>query len=210
MNLFKKNLIFILSLFLISLISCKKVKDEPVPTSDNQSKVAGIDFNLPKDILPDSSFICFTKRGNNRLESTPAGGMPIYRYYNPSLNKFFYTNNINELGGGNAVWNYNGIAFYTLNSGRNTFQYDGSNNPMWRFYGHGRHFYTSNYYEGANNGYRYEGQMGITFTTDQFGYYKPVYRYNSSTGYFYTANYNEIGSGNGHLYLEGVAFYVLK
>jgi len=137
---------------------------------------------------------------------------PVYRFYNSSTQKHFYTavtsekdNLINNLSLG---YSYEGRAFYV------SFITGTGLVPVWRFYNpvSQDHFYTANPSEknsliNPNSGYNYEGiafyAYCATSTVDS-----PVYRYyNATTGkHFFTANTLEIAGLTNNWVAQGVAF----
>lgn len=79
------------------------------------------------------------------------GTLPIFRYYRASNVDHLYTMNFNELGTGRFGYVAEGNAgFAFLNPAPGTI-------PLHRFYKNAKHFYTTNFAEGANNGFTYEG-----------------------------------------------------
>jgi Subtilase family/Repeat of unknown function (DUF5648) len=132
---------------------------------------------------------------------------PLYRYWNAQIPDHFYTTNWNELGAGNAAWNYQGIACRVhLAQIANTV-------PLYRYWNSqlGDHFFTTDYSEiGAGKyGWVLEGVAGYVHDQPLAGAV-PFYRYWNSLGrdHYYTTNFNELGNGQGGWILEKIQCYV--
>jgi hypothetical protein len=128
--------------------------------------------------------------------------VPVYRYFNGF--DHFYTQNYNELRGGNGVYNYEGIAYYVYSS-----QASGST-LLYRLWKNGVHLYTTSATDAQNfclyNGWYPETSVGYVYTTPQTGT-KPVYVYANGDFIFYTTNWNELGGGGQGYTYTGIAFY---
>lgn len=99
--------------------------------------------------------------------------------------------------------------------------YDPAYAPLYRYYGHGDHFYTTNINEIGEcksgqtgvHGYRSEGIAAIVHARSVPGTI-PLYRYYKSINHFYTTNPDEIGVivpgwvGRHGYKSEGIAGYV--
>ena len=133
--------------------------------------------------------------------------VPLHRYWNAQIPDHFYTTNWAELGAGNAVWQYEGVAC------RVHAQAAPGTVPLYRYWSaaFGDHFYTTDYSElGAGKfGWVFEGTRG--YVHDQPGPgLVPLYRYWNSHGrdHFYTTNYNELGAGSFGWVYEKIQCYV--
>jgi hypothetical protein len=85
----------------------------------------------------------------------------------------------------------------------------GSAGALYRYFGNGEHFYTTNWNElgSGRGGYAYEGIQGYIYTNQQPGTV-PLYRYFGNGEHFYTTNWNELGGGRGGYAYEGIQGYV--
>ncbi|MBE6049740.1 MAG: hypothetical protein E7214_03525 [Clostridium sp.] len=134
--------------------------------------------------------------------------LELYRYCRNFDQEHFYTTNWNEVGSGNAVYNYEGVECRIFEC------QEDDTIPLYRYCRNdgGIHFYTTNPNElGAGNpGYTSEGIVGYVYSFEAKGTVK-LYRYyqKSIGGHFYTTNFNELGNGNDAYASENIACYVL-
>ena len=132
--------------------------------------------------------------------------VPVYRLYNPNNGEHFFTKNANEtVSLENSGWSYDGVAWFTPNSGI----------PVYRLYdsSHGIHLYTSNVTEKNTlviAGWTNEGIAWYSATSG-----KSVYRLYKSVGgvglHMLTSNTTEKNNliSAGWTY-EGVSMYGLQ
>jgi len=132
---------------------------------------------------------------------------PMHRYWNTQIFDHFYTTNWAELGGGNAAWAYESVAF------RLHLQAVAGAVPLYRYFNAqlGDHMYTTDFGElGAGRfGWLYEGVAG--YVHDQpAANIVPLYRYWNGTGgdHFYTTDWNELGNGKLGYVFESIACHV--
>lgn len=130
--------------------------------------------------------------------------IPMYRYFNGV--DHFYTINYSELGGGNGVYNYEGIPFHVQD---NTF-HDSGTVALYRLWKDGVHVYETDPNEVTNLmvnfGYRYEGVMGYVSPGSASGWI-PCYLFGNGDYRFLTTNKSEGDNAPGYYYIS-VPFYV--
>ena len=85
------------------------------------------------------------------------GTVPLYRFRNPTTNRYFFTTNYNE-GAFQLRWVYEGPAAVVFADGSTP-----GTVPLHRFRGGSGYFYTTNFSEGANAGMIYEGVQCYVF-----------------------------------------------
>jgi subtilisin family serine protease len=141
--------------------------------------------------------------------SSPAGTVPLYRYFSLGATDHFYTTDWNELGSGRLGYEFDWVQcriFSQQQSGRTA---------LYRYYNAttGDHFYTTNYSElgGGAQGYNFEWVQGYVYSTQQPGTV-PLYRYWNPITYdhLYTTNWNELGNGRDGYNFEWVQCYVYQ
>jgi hypothetical protein len=142
----------------------------PGPNSDNGILYSAFNYNMTR----------------------PAGTVPLYRYWNPSVTDHYYTTDFNELGWTGSGWEFNWIECYIYPT-----QASGTV-PLYEYWNPtvGDHYYTINYNElGAGAyGWTYQTVVGYVFPTQASGTV-PLHEYwNASVGdHFYTINLDELG-----------------
>jgi subtilisin family serine protease len=142
----------------------------PGPNSDNGILYSAFNYNVTR----------------------PAGTVPLYRYWNPSVTDHYYTTNFNELGWTGSGWEFNWIECYIYPT-----QAAGTV-PLYEYWNPtvGDHYYTINYNElGAGAyGWTYQTVAGYVYPTQAAGTV-PLHEYwNASVGdHFYTINLDELG-----------------
>lgn len=136
-----------------------------------------------------------------------AGTIPVFRYIaegNPDSRNtdHFFTTDINELGNGNNLYSFEGIAFFAFSS-----QVPGTI-PVYRYSSNQfiNHYYTIVYNTYA--GYTYE-KIAFYAYPSAINSSVPVYRYFSNTFYdhHYTKNPSESQSLATYYVSEGIDFY---
>jgi hypothetical protein len=128
--------------------------------------------------------------------------VPLYRYYNPKLQKHYYTINFNEYGNGGGGWNFEGVScqVYPPNFAAPDIA------PVYRFFNPrtGDHYYTTGRYITRRDlrGYQYENVVFCVYRHPATGL-RPLMEYwNYGNGdHFYTTDKRELGRG-----FEGYAF----
>jgi hypothetical protein len=139
------------------------------------------------------------------IETDPPVG--LHRYWGPQIPDHFYTTNWSELGAGNAVWIYEGVAC------RVHPQQAPGTVPLFRYWNSraGDHFYTTDFSElgGGQFDWIFEG-IACYVHAQQAPGTVPLYRYWNTGGseHFYTTDWNELGSGQGGWLFEKVQCYV--
>jgi Metallo-peptidase family M12/Repeat of unknown function (DUF5648) len=135
-----------------------------------------------------------------------ATGVPLYRFYSPSVTDHYYTINRNDAAAG---WNFEKVECIVFKQ-----QLSGTV-PLYRYWNPnvwGDHFYTTNFNELGNGaqGWSLEGVECYIYSQQQFGTV-PLYRYwNSTIGdHFYTTTFHELGNGAPGYVYEKIEGYVL-
>jgi hypothetical protein len=137
------------------------------------------------------------------------GDVPValHRYWNAQIPDHFYTTNWAELGAGNAVWQYEGVACYVHAAAA------AGTVPLYRYWNSslGDHFFTTDYSEigPGKFGWVLEGPACYVHAQPATALV-PLYRYWNTHGrdHFYTTNFNELGNGNFGWAYEKVQCYV--
>jgi hypothetical protein len=164
--------------------------------TDNMSVMLGGDCGASKTLSP------YDKKALSCLYPAPSS-TAFVRYWNPTDYDHFYSRGTSEIGLGALGYTYESVEGVVFASATGY-----ATAPLYRFY-HSvmrDHFYSTNYNEGINAGYAYEGVVGYVSTSAQTNYL-PLYRYwnASRTDHFYTTNPIE---GGGDWAYEGVACYI--
>lgn len=118
------------------------------------------------------------------LAETDPNNLPVYRFVNLSSGVHFYTISVSEaMNITNINWDYEMVAFRASAS---------SGKPVYRMYGNGEHFYTSDKAEHDNAIERYGYKTeGVRFYVSETPTSKPVYRMYGNREHFYTASSSE-------------------
>jgi hypothetical protein len=143
--------------------------------------------------------------GSTGLETdVPA---PMHRYWNVQIFDHFYTTNWAELGGGDAAWAYESVAFRVhLSAVPGTI-------PLYRYFNAqvGDHMYTTDFAQlgPGRFGWLYEGVAGYVHgqptanTVPLYGYWNAV-----GTDHLYTTDWNDLGNGKFGWVFEAIVCYV--
>jgi len=85
----------------------------------------------------------------------------------------------------------------------------GAPGALYRYWGNGEHFYTTNWNElgSGRSGYKYEG-IQCYIAGSQLAGTTPLYRYCGNGDHFYTTSWSELGSGRSGYKYEGIQGYV--
>jgi hypothetical protein len=166
--------------------------------TDNNSLMLGGDCGSSKTLSS------YDKKALSCLYPLPWGSSFV-RYWNPTDCDHFYTAGISEIGYGAYGYTFESIEGVTFLT-----PYSYSTTPLYRFYHSGitDHFYTTDYNEGINAGYTYEGVVGYVSTSSHTNYV-PLYQHWNANGgdHFYTTNPTE---GGGDWVYEKIACYLFK
>lgn len=166
------------------------------PWTDDQSLMNSVAYNSTMALSKYDKYALVCLYPSNRC---------ITRYYSALYTDHVYSKGTYELGMGNSVWGFEGVEFRV-----EEYQKNGTI-PLYRFYNsaYTDHFYSTNYQEGINAGYVYEGIIGYVYGSTAYGRV-PLYRYwrPSDNSHFFTTNFNELGRGNSEWIYEGAACYV--